>query len=90
MHNLGTLAAFEERFADAIGWYQTALQLDPGSVDLKDNLARAREAAEAENSLVGIMLDLAGPKIRVDKMAPEGRLNCSAFGRRHWPTGFEP
>jgi tetratricopeptide (TPR) repeat protein len=51
MHNMGTLAASEERFADAAEWYRRALALAPGSRELKDNAEKVREAVAAEARL---------------------------------------
>jgi len=51
MHNMGTLAASEERFADAAEWYRKALALAPGSRELKDNAEKVREAVAAQAKL---------------------------------------
>jgi len=45
LQNLGSLAALEERFADAVRWYRRALAVVPGSSEVRENIAKACEGA---------------------------------------------
>lgn len=47
LENLGTLAAVEERFSDAIRWFTLALQHQPGNAEAKSNLAEAVRSRDA-------------------------------------------
>jgi tetratricopeptide (TPR) repeat protein len=43
LQNLGSIAALEERFTDALAWYRRAGAVAPGSSELAENIAKAKE-----------------------------------------------
>jgi len=80
MHDLGTLAALEERFTDALGWYRAALRAGPRTQEMQDNMEKAAEAAAWQPKVAG----LEAAAIR------SGRENASALvlaGNARWYVG---
>jgi Flp pilus assembly protein TadD len=78
-HNLGTLAALEERFEDAIRWYERAASLGPRSPDLEDNLAKAREARGALAHLPALE--------RALQASPASPIAWCDLGNGYWYVG---
>lgn len=87
MHNLGTVAASEERFADAARWYAKALELSPGSPDLKVNLDRAREAIPAQEKLSEAWRRHAADPGNAGKLVDLGNI-CWYLGRARVAESF--
>ena len=55
LHDMGTLAAYEERFDDAADWYRRALALAPRSPELLENAGKVREAIAARARLARLI-----------------------------------
>ena len=72
---LGPAVSDPQRLGELIRAGMNVARINTSHADqdeIAGQIARLREVAAAENSMVGIMLDLSGPKIRVDNITAEG------------------
>ena len=74
---LGPAVSDAQRLGELIRAGMNVARINTSHADQNEiarQISLLREVAAAENSLVGVMLDLSGPKIRVDNVAAEGYL----------------
>ncbi len=97
-YNLAILAEMEDRYADAVSWYERFLKLEPASkasVNARVHLTEARRVVEQLSTPAG-REDYAVTRgvAEVRELRDDGRMDealaASAKLSREWPKRFEP
>jgi len=79
LENLGTLAAVEERFTDAIRWFTLAANRQPGNTEAKSNLAEAVRSRDYVATIPAL-------ERAADRAPDDPAVQCD-LGNAYWYAG---